>query len=196
MPNLFVIAGPNGAGKSTTAPKILVGSRSVKEFVNADTIAADIETRTGVSADFRAGRIMLQRLDKHVGNGDDLAFEATLASRSLLRRIASMREAGYLFHLIYLWLPSAEMAVERVAARVRGGGHSVPELVVRRRYGRSVSNFFRYYRPIADSWLMLDNSELSRLQPIAWRNVGGPLHIVRQGPWEQLRSRYETDPFP
>jgi len=53
-----------------------------------------------------------------------------------------MREAGYLFHLIYLWLPTPEMAVERVAARVQAGGHSIPEPVVRRRYGRSLANFF------------------------------------------------------
>ena len=87
------------------------------------------------------------------------------------------------------------MAVQRVAARVRDGGHSIPEGVVRRRYDRSLSNFFNRYRPIADSWLMLDNSGVPKPRPIAWRDVAGPVQIVSGGPWEELRNRYETDPF-
>lgn len=195
MPNLFVIAGPNGAGKSTIADKLLVGSRQVTEFVNADVIAARISSSKGTSADFAAGRTMLRRLDELTAGLMDLGFETTLASRSLLSRIDSMREAGYLFHLIYLWLPSAEMAVQRVAARVRDGGHHIPGKVVRRRFDRSLSNFFNRYRPIADSWAMLDNSGTPEPRLIAWRNVGGPVNWDRQGPWEKLRREYEADPF-
>ena len=195
MPNLFVISGPNGAGKSTIAPKLLAGDRRVEEFVNADLIAVKIGGKGAASSDLRAGKIMLQRVEELVAKGHDLAFETTLASRTLLRRIESMRKNGYVFHLIFLWLPSAEMAVQRVASRVRDGGHSIPEAVVRRRYDRSLRNFFNRYRPIADSWLMLDNSGVPEPRPIAWRNVGGPIHIVRDSPWEQLRNRYETDPF-
>ena len=195
MPNLFVLAGPNGAGKTTIHGKLLSGNRRVEEYVNADDIAAALDAGPSSSRDFRAGRLMLGRLTSLVADQADLAFETTLASRSLLRRITSMREARYLFHLIYLWLPSAEMAVQRVAARVRDGGHSIPDDIVRRRFGRSLSNFFNVYRPIADSWLMLDNSTVPEPRPIAWRNVGGPVHWDSKGPWEELRNRYETDPF-
>lgn len=195
MPNLFVLGGPNGAGKTTIHGKLLSGSRRVEEYVNADAIAAALDADPGSSRDFRAGRLMLGRLNSLAANQADLAFETTLASRSLLRRITSMREAGYLFHLIYLWLPSTEMAVQRVAARVRDGGHSIPDNIVRRRFGRSLSNFFNIYRPIADSWLMLDNSTVPEPGAIAWRNVGGPVQWDRKGPWEKLRKRYETDPF-
>lgn len=190
-----MIAGPNGAGKSTIADKLLVGNRKVAEFVNADVIAVQISASTGTSVDFLAGRTMLRRLDELASGRMDLGFETTLASRSLLTRIAPMREAGYLFHLIYLWLPSAEMAVQRVAARVRDGGHHVPDEVVRRRYYRSLFNFFNRYRPFADSWAMLDNSGVPDPRLIAWRNVGGPVNWERQGPWEKLRREYETDPF-
>jgi len=195
VPNLFVIAGPNGAGKSTIAPRLLADNRRVAAFVNADNIKVEMGGRAGTSADILAGRIMLERVAKLVELGRDLAFETTLASRSLLRRVSATREAGYLFHLIYLWLPSPEMAVERVAARVQAGGHSIPEPVVRRRYGRSLVNFFNLYRPVADSWLMLDNSGTPEPRPIAWRNVGGPIQIVRDDPWERLRNEYETDSF-
>jgi predicted ABC-type ATPase len=195
VPNLFVIAGPNGAGKSTIAGKLLVDSRQVEEFVNADIIAASLAANSGASADFLAGRIMLERLDYLVTRNFDLAFETTLASRTLLPRIMKMRESGYLFHLIYLWLPSADMAVKRVAARVHDGGHFVPDHVVRRRFVRSLSNFFNRYRRIADSWVMLDNSTTPEPASIAWRNVGGPVQWKRNGPWEKLRNDYETDPL-
>ena len=85
------------------------------------------------------------------------------------------------------------LAVERIAERVRRGGHTVPEMDIRRRYVNSLSNFFNLYRPIADSWLMLDNSQQPEPRPVAWRNIGGPIHIVQDGPWKVLRQRYEKD---
>jgi len=122
MPNLFVIAGPNGAGKSTSAPELLTGPRRVEQFVNADVIASE----RGVS-DIEAGRITLQRLTELAEARRDMAFETTLSSRLLLPRIRSMQAAGYLFHLFFFWLPNADMAVKRVAFRVTGGGHNIPE---------------------------------------------------------------------
>ena len=163
--------------------------------MNADSIAIDLRESGETNPDFQAGRLMLGRVDELVTRGKSLAFETTLASRALLRRISLMQEKKYLFHLIYLWLPSAEMAIARVAARVRAGGHAIPENVIRRRYDRSLANFFNLYRPIADSWLMLDNSDAPEPRPFAWRNVGGPLHIVRQGPWDKLRKKHEIDPL-
>ena len=77
--------------------------------------------------------------------------------------------------------------------RVRAGGHDVPRDVVLRRYERGLLNFFNIYRPIADSWIMLDNSHGPSPKLIAWRNVGGPLQIVKSGPWERLRRTYEQD---
>ena len=76
---------------------------------------------------------------------------------------------------------------------MRQGGHDVPAATVRRRYSRSLGNFFNIYRPIADSWLMLDNSALDAPNPVAWRNVAGPVQIVKDGPWDRLRREYEKD---
>jgi predicted ABC-type ATPase len=98
-----------------------------------------------------------------------------------------MQLGGYEFHLIYLWLQTPELALERVRERLKLGGHGVPEDVVRRRYERGLANFFNIYRPIADSWLMLDNSAGPTPKPITWRNVGGPLQLAKSGPWERLR---------
>jgi len=48
---------------------------------------------------------------------------------------------------------------------------------------------------LADSWLMLDNSLQTAPGAIAWREIGGPIHIVSGGPWEGLRKAYEKDSF-
>ena len=181
MPNLFVIAGPNGAGKSTSAPKLLTGSRQVAAFVNADDIA--VSENVG---EIEAGRIMLRRLDELARLRQDFAIETTLASRSLRPRIEALREIGYFFHLTYVWLPSADMAVQRVAARVRAGGHAIPEAVIRRRYERGLDNFFNLYMPIADAWQMADNSQGDTLRTIAMRNPDGPMRIDDRDLWQRL----------
>lgn len=193
MPNVVVIAGPNGAGKSTTAPGLLREVFALEKFVNADTIASGLSAFDPESVAFGAGRLMLMRLRELAASRADFAFETTLASRTFAPWLRRLQMEGYLVHLIYLWLPSADLAVERVAERVRRGGHAVPEVVVRRRYERSLDNFFNSYRPLADSWLMLDNSLQVAPQAIAWRDTGGPVRIVREGPWERLRKDHERD---
>lgn len=193
MTNLVVIAGPNGAGKSTTAPKLLRDTLRVDEFINADAIAGGLSAFWPDRVALAAGRIMLRRMNELAATKSDFALESTLSSRSLAPWIERMQADGYVFHMIYLWLSGADLAVQRVAERVRRGGHNVPEDVVRRRYTRSLSNFFNIYRPIADSWLMLDNTAIDAPKPIAWLNVGGPIQIVRGGPWNRLRKEYEKD---
>ena len=186
-----MIAGPNGAGKSTTAPRLLREALAVQEFVNADTIAAGLSAFAPQTVAFAAGRVMLGRVRELAAMQSDFAFETTLASRTFAPWLRALKQQDYLLHLIYLWLPSADIAVERIAERVRRGGHTVPEMDIRRRYVNSLSNFFNLYLPIADSWLMLDNSQQPEPRPVAWRNIGGPIHIVQDGPWKVLRQRNE-----
>lgn len=195
LPNLVVVAGPNGSGKSTTAPKLLRDTLRVDEFINADLIASGLSGFAPERVAFAAGRIMVRRMQEIAESKIDFALESTLSSRSLAPWISRLQAGGYAFHLLYLWLSNADLAVQRVADRVRQGGHNVPETVVRRRYARSLSNFFNVYRPIADSWLMLDNSTVGNLKAIAWRTAGGPIQIVKGGPWNQLSKRYEKDLF-
>ena len=125
MPNLVVIAGPNGSGKSTTAPKLLRDTLQVDEFINADVIAGGLSAFAPEGVAFPAGRIMVRRMHELAKAGADFALESTLSSRSLAPWIAKLQADNYVFHLIYLWLSSADLAVQRVAERVRQGGHEV-----------------------------------------------------------------------
>jgi predicted ABC-type ATPase len=126
-PDVVVLAGPNGAGKSTSAPSILRDALGVDEFVNADDIARGLSDFEPERAAMAAGRIMLARLRELAQQRRSLAFETTLASRSFAPWLAELVRTGYQFHLVFLWLPSPDMAVARGAARVREGGHDVPE---------------------------------------------------------------------
>lgn len=184
MPSLFILAGPNGAGKSTSAPEILSGSRRVDEFVNADVI----QKKESVS-EIEAGRRTLARLEALAAARRDVAFETTLTSRMLLPRIQAMQHAGYVFRLNFFWLPSADMAIERVARRVASGGHSIPEDVIRRRYEHGLENFFNAYLPIANTWVLINNTSRPGL-PIAFRNAGQGIRVVDNVLWTSLVGRY------
>jgi predicted ABC-type ATPase len=142
-PDVVMLAGPNGAGKSTAAPALLRDILSVNEFVNADVIAQGLSAFEPERAAPAAGRIMLARLRELARQRESFAFETTLASRSFAPWIAGLKsEGGYKFRLVFLWLPSPEAAVARVAERVRAGGHDVPEATIRRRYAAGLKNFF------------------------------------------------------
>jgi len=150
-PLVIVIAGPNGAGKSTTAPSLLRDALQVSEFVNADTIAGGLSAFRPDSVAIPAGRAMLERI-RHLAKAQaDFAFETTLASRTFAPWLDRLKRSGYHVHVLFLWLESADFAVDRVAARVRLGGHDVPEGTVRRRYKRGLRNLFALYMPLADS---------------------------------------------
>jgi hypothetical protein len=119
----------------------------------------------------------------------DIAFETTLASQLLLPRMRAMQAAGYRFHLFFFWLPNADVAVQRVAARVASGGHNIPEDVIRRRYERGLENFFNHYSAVADSWVFADNTDRPPRR-IAWREIGDSVRIGDNPLWRQLTTRY------
>ena len=157
-PQVIIIAGPNGAGKSTLAPFLLRDTLKVREYINADPIALGLSGFDPTSVALAAGRIMLNRLHELATQKKSFALESTLAARSYAGWIERLRAEGYSFQLMFLWLQSPDLAVQRVRARVRSGGHDVPEDVIRRRYERGLKNFWTLYQPLAASWAVYDNS--------------------------------------
>lgn len=153
-PLVVVIGGPNGAGKSSCARRLLPVE---VEYVNADEIAREIAGYPSSEVDRRAGRSALGRMDELESRRADFAIETTLAGRSLAARIARMRCGGYRFRLVYLWSISGELSIQRVAARVRLGGHDIPEATIRRRYAAGLRNLFELYLPLADEWDIHEN---------------------------------------
>jgi predicted ABC-type ATPase len=155
---IIIIAGPNGAGKTTFAGEFLPNEAACVTFINVDLIAAGLSPFAPEQMAVRAGRLMLEEIRRRVRLGDSFAFETTLSGRSYARLIPVWKGAGYRVKLLFLSLPSAELALARVAARVAQGGHAVAEDVVRRRFDSGLRQFHEVYRLIVDSWVLFDNS--------------------------------------
>lgn len=158
QPRCVVIAGPNGAGKTTFARNYLPADRRIVHFVNADLIAGGLSPLDPTLAAIAAGRLVLSELSRLAALRADFAFESTLSGLSYVRRLEALKVAGYRIEIVYLKLESSDLAVRRVAARVRQGGHDVPARDIVRRFRRSWENFENTYRALADSWAVYDNS--------------------------------------
>lgn len=194
QPLVVVIAGPNGAGKSTTAPALLGDALQVQEFVNADAIALGLSGLRPESVALAAGRVMLARLKQLARQRADFAFETTLASRTFAPWLDELRGSGYRAHLAFLALPSVELALGRVAERVRLGGHNVSEDVIRRRFAAGLRNFFSLYRQRVDSWQLFDNSGLGPPALIASCSAGETMSLKNLGAWENLLEIAQCQP--
>ena len=156
-PSVIVLAGPNGAGKSTAAAHLLPQGIT---FVNADEVAKTLPGYPSIAVDMQAGRLVLEQMDELERERTSFAVETTLSSRSLAPRIARMRRSGYKFRLLFLFVPNADFSVQRVASRVRQGGHAIPEETIRRRHAAGINNFFSLYQPLADRWAVYDTTKI------------------------------------
>lgn len=189
QPRVVILAGPNGAGKTTSSFELLKGAYAIDEFINADAIAKGLSAFAPESVALEAGRIMLTRIGDLVSKKQSFATETTLASRSLAGMVREWRQRhGYQVILFYLWLPSADMAVERVADRVRAGGHNIPEEVIRRRYERGVVNLLSTYKDIVDEWYLIDASGTGSLRIIAEGTMLNEELIHDFETWQALNS--------
>ena len=157
-PRCIIIAGPNGAGKTTFAREFLLRETGVIHFVNADLIAGGLSPLRPELAARQAGRLVLTELIRLAKAREDFAFESTLSGRTYLRLLNRWKAAGYRIEVVFLSLPSVQLALHRIATRVRQGGHDVSRADVLRRFDRCWHNFHALYRPLADTWSVYDNS--------------------------------------
>lgn len=157
-PNLYVIAGPNGAGKTTFAKEFLPHYAKCENFVNADLIAGGLAPFSPETAALRAGRLLLEQIRLLADRRSDFGFETTLSGVTYVPLLRKLRTQGYRIHLFFLWIPTIEIALARIADRVHRGGHDIPEKIVRRRFPKGIQNLFTRYRPLLDLWMLFNNS--------------------------------------
>lgn len=155
--NLYIISGCNGAGKTTASYSVLPKLLDCKQFVNADEIAKGLSPFCPESVAIQSGKLMLLRIEELLAADETFSIETTLATRSYSELVKRAQEKGYKVTLLYFWLNSPELAVERVARRVSEGGHNIPKDVIYRRYEKGLKNLFNIFIPIVDSWMIVDN---------------------------------------
>lgn len=184
---LYIIAGCNGAGKTTASFNILPSILDCKEFVNADEIARGLSPFQPEKVALEAGRIMLQRIDELLETDKDFAFETTLATRSFRNTVLKAKERGYIVTLLFFWLESQELAIERVKTRVSEGGHNIPEETIRRRYLAGLKNLFEIYIPICDRTFVFNNSLNSPKR--IFKSEDGKQVIYNQKEFDEIRKQ-------
>jgi len=158
MPKLYILSGCNGSGKTTASYTLLPEMLECTEFVNSDEFAKSFSPFNPSEATIVASRFMLMRIEYLLSRKEDFSIETTLATRSLVGIINTAKAAGYSITLLYFWLSSPELAIQRVRDRVKAGGHNIPENVIRRRYFMGLQYFFETYMPLSDRWVLADNS--------------------------------------
>jgi predicted ABC-type ATPase len=155
---LIIIGGPNGSGKTTLARELL--KENEYEYVSADDIAYELNPDDPLAARLEAGKEFFKRLDRFANDGTNLLIESTLSGKSLLNVIAKFqKELGYTVSIVFIFLDSEDICIERIQTRVKKGGHPVPEKDVVRRFGRSIVNFWNEYRLLCERWVLYYNTE-------------------------------------
>ena len=182
MPRLYIISGCNGAGKTTASYSLLPEMLDCTQFVNSDEFAKGLSPFNPEKASIHASRLMLMKIRYLLKRQSDFAVETTLATRTLLKTAKVAQDSGYSVTLLYFWLNSPDLAVERVRARVEAGGHDIPEETIRRRYQVGIDYFFHYYAPICERWILADNSQI-------------PFRVIAQGTKDEVISIKDQETY-
>src|SRR6185503_997033 len=184
---IFMIAGPNGAGKTTTAMSLISNIVMLDEFINADEIARGLAPMHPESMSLTASKLMLKRLRELIGSNKNFAFETTGSGTNYIKHLKEAQINGYEVNLMFLWLSSPDLATERVACRVKQGGHHVPEDTIRRRYYSGMKNLIHHYLPIVDKALIVDNSIAGFNKVIASKHAVNDLKIEEPIIWNEIQ---------
>ena len=158
QPRMLILAGPNGAGKTTFSRTLLEGENGRLLFLNADIEARNLLPGDVSSVAVPAGRIVLEKMKENLRELRSFAIETTLSGRIHLKYVIGAVSAGWQVDLNFLWLDSAELAHQRVAARVAAGGHDIPGSVISRRYFRGMQMLPVYCKEVS-MWTIFDNSD-------------------------------------
>jgi len=182
--NAYIIAGPNGSGKTIFAERFLPDYVKCPNFVNADLIAQGLSPFSPRSVAIKAGKLVLSQIHEYIRLDVDFAFESTLAGKLYANLFRELKKKGYKLHLFFLWIPDADIAILRIKDRVLEGGHNVPIEDIKRRFKRSISNFYKLYLPLLDSCVLFNNAGIEPV-PIAKKN-NGDIDIIEKELFEKI----------
>lgn len=110
------------------------------------------------SVAIEAGKLMLKRIEVLLRTDTTFSIETTLATKSYRNLIKRAQAKGYKVKLLFIWLDTSQSAIERVAQRVREGGHNIPSDVIIRRYHAGINNLFCLYTSCVDYWIIVNNT--------------------------------------
>ena len=163
MKRYIVFAGVNGAGKTTlyqTNDDFLEMQR-----INMDEIVREFGSWKISSDVSKAGKIAVNKIKRCFEENISFNQETTLCGKSIINHIKKAKKNQYRVELYYVGLDSVAIAKERVAQRVKDGGHGIPDIDIERRYYESLKNL-KGIIPLCDRVEIYDNTKYFRLVAI------------------------------
>ncbi len=150
--DIYVLGGTNGAGKSSVGGAAFRAEGS--NYYNPDEAARRIrELDPGLSqeqANARAWAEGRRLLEQAIAGRLTFAFETTLGGSTIPGLLERAAQSGVAVRIWYAGLASPELHIARVRARVRKGGHDIPEGTIRRRYHAGRLNLVRLLPRLAE----------------------------------------------
>ena len=182
---LYILAGANGSGKSTISKVFLPTEGLV--YINPDDIARELNPQCPEAAKIEAGKTTLRKVAESINRRESFAIESTLSGSAYIKLIGRAKQLGYETSIIYTFVDSPDVCIARIAARVKRGGHYIPDDDVRRRYTRSKRNFWRLYAPIVDYWTLLYNGD-AQVTMVARKNNGNGTAVFSESLLELFKE--------
>ena len=130
---------------------------------------------------------MLERIETLLKSNENFAFETTLSTKTYKQKLLQAKTNGFKVKLLFFWLPTIEMAINRVAVRVSEGGHNIPTEVIARRYSRGIENLFKIYIPLCDDWAVFDNSD--ETPELIAEGINSETIVAKDESWNLLKSK-------
>jgi len=155
-PTLIIIGGANGSGKTTVAREFVALENYT--YLGADEIARELNSQQPEKVAIEAARLFSRKFGELLERQESFIVESTLSGLSLRKWIERARNFDYEVEILFVYLSSPELCIERVASRVAKGGHHVPEADIKRRFVRANANFWQVYKNLADVWSLFYNA--------------------------------------
>jgi len=201
-PEFWIVAGPNGAGKTTCVQKEPISNLlPAVRFLNPDDFTLTKLRATGYAGfadapvDVQA-KLFVESADEvlaetqaGIAAGEPVGVETVLSSSKYRPLVEEVRAADGFVGLIYVALSSPIIARERVATRVRRGGHGVPDEKVDQRWRRSL-DCLGWFAERATAFWVVDNSDSDPSRPPELVAAGktGSLEFLSERAFPELRA--------